>query len=653
MITPDTVSKIFETARIDEVVGEFVKLRRRGVNLIGLCPFHDEKTPSFSVSPTKGIFKCFGCGKGGNSVNFLMEHEHFTYPEALRYLAKKYNIEIEEKVLTEEDKQEQSEKEALFLLSSFAQTYFHETLLQSEEGRAIGLSYFKERGFTNEAIVKFGLGYCPGKWDQFTSHALKNGYKKDYLLKTSLSKSKDHELYDTFRGRIMFPIHNLSGRILGFGGRTLSSDPKKPKYINSAESEIYKKSKILYGIYFAKSSIVSNDNCFITEGYTDVISLHQAGIENVVASSGTSLTVDQIRLIRRYTNNITLLFDGDPAGVKAAFRGIDLILEQGLNVKIVLFPEGEDPDSFSRNNRPADVIKFVEENAYDFISFKADLLLEETGDDPVKKAGLIKEIASTIALVPDNIARSLYIQKCSNLLNIEENLLFAEINKTRRQKFQKERQKQSAEDTEMPATTAFDEQKKDVGALPGESTEFKEKELIRIMLAYGSKDIMLDAVNEDNRPVTVPYNVLKILIEDIESEGLDFETDDCKKIFDELKKAHFDKAELNEQFFFNHDDQKVRQLAVELLTTPYNLSQNWENKQNITVVTEEENLKKIVFEVLYNFKMLKLSKMISENQEKLKKEQDQEKVNSYMIKDKELKEKRSYFANELSRVVLK
>ncbi len=517
MIAPDTVSKIFEAARIDEVIGEFVKLKRRGVNLVGLCPFHDEKTPSFSVSPARGIYKCFGCGKGGNAVNFLMEHEHFTYPEALRYLAGKYNINIEEKELTEEDKKEQSEKEALFLLSSFAQKYFHKTLIESEEGKSIGLTYLKERGFSMEIITGFGLGYCPSKWDEFTRHALNSGYKKEYLIKTSLSKSKDHELYDTFRGRVIFPVHNLSGRILGFGARILSSDPKKPKYINSAESEIYKKSKILYGIYFSKSSIISCDNCYITEGYTDVISLHQAGIENVVASSGTSLTTDQIRLIKRYTNNITLLFDSDTAGVKAAFRSIDLVLEQGLNVKIVLFPESEDPDSFSRNNRPADVKKFLNEKSDDFISFKTNLLLQKTGDDPVKKAGLIKEIASTIALIPDNIARSLYIQKCSNLMNIEEKWLFAEINKIRRQKFYKERSRKSAEESEVPGSAFFDEQKKDIELQPVDYAEFKEKELIRIMLAYGHKDIMLDAINEDNRPVKVQFNILKIFVEDIES----------------------------------------------------------------------------------------------------------------------------------------
>ncbi len=653
MITPDTVSKIFETARIDEVVGEFVKLKRRGVNLVGLCPFHDEKTPSFSVSPARGIYKCFGCGKGGNAVNFLMEHEHFTYPEALRYLAKKYNIEIEEKELSEEDKKEQSEKETLFLLSSFAQKYFHETLIQSEEGKAIGLTYFKERGFSKEIIIKFGLGYCPAKWDHFTRHALNNGYKKEHLTKTSLSKSKDHQLYDTFRGRIVFPVHNLSGRVLGFGARILTSDPKKPKYINSAESEIYKKSKILYGIYFAKSSIISSDNCYITEGYTDVISLHQAGIENVVASSGTSLTVDQIRLIRRYTNNITLLFDGDPAGVKAAFRGVDLVLEQGLNVKIVLFAEGEDPDSFCRNNRPADIKKFVDENSYDFISFKTNLLLEETGNDPVKKAGLIKEIASTIALIPDNIARTLYIQKCSKLMNIEEKWLFAEINKIRRQKFHKERLKKSAEEAELPRSALPDEQKKDVELQPADSVEFKEKELIRVMLAYGHKDIMLDAVNEDNRPVVVPFNVLRVLVEDIESEGLVLETPVCRKIFEELKSVYYNQKELNEQLFFNHDDDKIRKLAVELLTTPYSLSENWENKKRISVSTEEDNLKKTVFDVLYNFKLLKLDKMIQENLEKQNNEEDPVKKMEYQKIFKNLKEKRNHFDRELGRVVIK
>ncbi len=654
MITPDTVAKIFDVVRVEEVVGEFVKLRRAGSNLKGLCPFHNEKTPSFSVSTARGIYKCFGCGKGGNAVNFIMEHEHFTYPEALRYLADKYNIDIEEKELSEEMKQEQSEKESLFLLVSFAQKYFYNTLLQTEEGKSIGLTYFKERGYNETTIEAFGLGYCPSKWDDFSRYALKNGYKKDHLLKTSLAKSKDHELYDTFRGRVIFPIHNLSGRVLGFGARILTSDPKKPKYINSAESDIYQKSKILYGIYFAKSSIISNDNCYITEGYTDVISLHQSGIENVVASSGTSLTVDQIKLIKRYTNNITLLFDGDPAGIKAAFRGVDLILEEGLNVKIVLFPGGEDPDTFSRNNRPAVVKEFINDNATDFITLKTNLLLKETENDPIKKAGLVKQIASTIALVPDNIARTLYIQKCSNMMNVDEKLMFAEINKLRREKlYKKERSNQSAEQTNENIIDNNDEQIKGIDLKTSDSFELKEKELLRIILAYGNKDIMLDAVNEDKRPVVVPYNVLKLVVDDIVSDGLNFQDPVCQKVFEELKNSVYNQKPLSEQYFFNHDDEEVRQLTIDILSTPYGLSKNWETKHKIIVANEEDNLKTIIFEVLYDYKMQKLDKMILENQENLHKEEDEEKMTEHIKTDKKLKEKRGYFAKELSRVVLK
>ncbi len=651
MITQDTISKIFDAAKVDEVIGDFVKLRRRGTNLLGLCPFHDEKTPSFSVSPSKGIFKCFGCGKGGNAVNFLMEHEHYTYPEALRYLAKKYNIEIEEKELTEEDKKEESEKDALFLLNSFAQKYFHEKLLESEEGKAIGITYFKERGYDKETIIKFGLGYNPGKWDDFARYALNNGYKKDHLLKSSLAKSKDSQLYDTFRGRVIFPIQNISGRILGFGARTLSSEKKIPKYINSAESEIYKKSKILYGIFFAKSSIVSNDNCYISEGYTDVISLHQAGIENVVASSGTSLTKEQIKLISRYTNNVTLLFDGDPAGIKAAFRGIDLILEEGLNVKIVLFPEGEDPDNYCRNHRAAEVKEFIENNAHDFITFKTNLLLEETGHDPVKKAGLIKEIANSIALIPDNIARSIYIQKCSTLLEIEEKLLYAEINKIRKHKFfkkQQERTQQQNIPEETTETKQFDNE-----IVSENSVEIKEKELVRIMLAYGDKDIMLDAVNEDNKPVVVPYNVRKIIVEDIENDNIELENTVCNKIFKELKEANDKNEILSEKHFFNHEDEEIKQLTIDLLSSKYNLSKKWESRHNIIVSNEEELLKKIVFEVLYDFKMQKLDKMILDNQKKMKEEAAEESKIEYLKTDKSLKDKRSYFARELSRIVIK
>lgn len=420
MITRETIDNIISAAKIEEVIGDFISLRRRGVNLLGLCPFHNEKTPSFTVSPVKGIYKCFGCGKAGNAVGFIMEHEHLTYPEALKYLAKKYQIEIEEEARTPEQIQEISEKESLINLNEFARKYFSESLFGTDDGKAVGQPYFRERDIREDIMLKFQLGFSPNPWNAFSEHALKEGYKKEFLLKTGLSLEKDGKLYDRFHSRVIFPIHSASGRVIGFGGRILTSDKNRPKYVNSPESEIYNKSKTLYGIYFARNAIATKDNCYLVEGYTDVISLHQAGIENVVASSGTSLTTDQVRMILRYTPNITILYDGDPAGIKASFRGIDMVLEQGMNVKIVLFPDNEDPDSFTRKNHPSEVEKFITSNALNFISFKTRLLLGETKNDPVKKAGLIKDIVSSIGLIPDTITRTLFVRECADMMSVPE-----------------------------------------------------------------------------------------------------------------------------------------------------------------------------------------------------------------------------------------
>ncbi|HSV87659.1 MAG TPA: DNA primase, partial [Bacteroidales bacterium] len=509
MITPETIGKILDATRVEEVVGEFVRLKKRGVNLIGLCPFHNEKTPSFNVSPVRGIYKCFGCGKGGNAVNFLMEHEHYTYPEALKYLASKYSIEIEEKTPTPEQVQEQDAKESLFTLTAFAQKYFEETLHNHEEGKAIALTYLKERGVLPETIKKFGIGYCPDQWDVFTRHATKNGYKKDYLLKTSLSKEKDQQYFDTFRGRIMFPVHNLSGRVLGFGGRILTNDKNKPKYLNTAESEIYHKSKILYGLFYAKNAIARADNCYLVEGYTDVISMHQAGVENVIASSGTSLTTDQIRLIRRYTTNITLLFDGDPAGIKAAFRGIDMILEEGLNVRLVLFPEGEDPDSYARNHRPLEVQQFIQNNTDDFISFKTKILLDETKNDPIRKAGLIKEIAQTISLIPEPITRSLYSKKCSGLMQVDERLLIDEINKQVRLKYTRQAKETLTETLDATSYEASPQSQPEIV-----TNGHHEKEVIRMLLLYAGNMVEFEGMDESGKPTTVSVRLLNFVVDD-------------------------------------------------------------------------------------------------------------------------------------------
>ncbi|MEE3226394.1 MAG: DNA primase, partial [Bacteroidota bacterium] len=424
MISKTTIDAVFETARVEEVIGDFVQLKKSGSNFKGLSPFSDERTPSFMVSPVKQIWKDFSSGKGGNAVAFLMEHEHFTYPEAIKYLAKKSNIEVEETEQTDEQKEQANERESMYVVSEFARDYFHKTLLNSEQGKAIGLSYFKERGFTEETIEKFQLGYSPDVWDAFTSEAIRKGYKLEYLEKTGLTIVKEEKQFDRFKGRVMFPIHSLSGRVLGFGGRILTNEKKAAKYLNSPESEIYHKSKVLYGIYYAKQAIAKEDNCYLVEGYTDVIQLHQLGIENVVSSSGTALTPEQIRLINRLTPNITVLFDGDAAGQRASLRGIDLILEQGMNVKVCSFPEGEDPDSFSKSHTLTEVEDFLKENAKDFIQYKASLLVKEAQGDPIKKAGLVRDMVESIAKIPDVIKREIYVQECARIMDIKEDVLF-------------------------------------------------------------------------------------------------------------------------------------------------------------------------------------------------------------------------------------
>jgi DNA primase len=427
LISKATIDTVFETARVEEVIGDFVQLKRAGSNFKGLSPFSDERSPSFMVSPVKQIWKDFSSGKGGNSVAFLMEHEHFTYPEAIRYLAKKYNIEIEETVQSDEEKANTDVRESMYLVSEFAKNYFQDALLNTEEGKAIGYSYFKERGFTNETIKKFSLGYSPEAWDAFTKEALGKGYKLEYLESTGLTIPRDDRPFDRFKGRVMFPIQSMSGRVLGFGGRILTNDKKAAKYLNSPESDIYHKSKVLYGIYQAKQAIAKQNNCFLVEGYTDVIQFNQTGIENVVSSSGTALTPDQIRLINRLTKNVTVLFDGDAAGLRASIRGIDLILEEGMNVRVCEFPDGEDPDSFAKKRPYEDLVVYLEENAKDFIQFKASLLMKDAKNDPIKKAELIRDIVTSISKIPDRIQREIYIQECSRIMDISEQVLLSTL----------------------------------------------------------------------------------------------------------------------------------------------------------------------------------------------------------------------------------
>ncbi len=602
MINPNTIQTIFETARIEEVVGDFVTLKKRGANYLGLCPFHNEKTPSFSVSPSKGIYKCFGCGKAGNAVGFIMEHEHYSYPESLRYLAKKYGIEIEEEEVTEEMQQQLDEKESMLALNSFISEYFRKNLFEKSEGKSVGLSYLKERDYRESTIQKFELGYAIDSWEDYSKHALANGYKKEVLVGTGLGIEKDEKIFDRFRGRVMFPIHNLTGRVIGFGGRILSSEKSKAKYLNSPESDIYNKSKVLYGIYFARNAIAKQNKCYLVEGYTDVISLHQAGIENVVSSSGTSLTVDQIKLISRYTPNITILFDGDPAGIKASFRGIDLILEQGMNVKIVLFPEGEDPDSYARSHTTGETETFISNSAVDFIKFKTNLLKEETEGDPTGRASLIKDIIQTISIIPDGIVRSEYIKECSILLDTREQTLMNELNKLLRNKYSKQ---VNIPKEVIPEGEVIDNRYKQVDVDPLDIS-YLEHGLARLLIMFG--DEMVKVSTEENEEHEI--SISEFIISDLENDGLSFENEMCKQIASEIKSARERGEILTSTSFTNHSDPKMSALAIELITTPYELSEKWEQNK-IFVKKEEDDVFGLALSSLMSFKSRLISKKLN------------------------------------------
>jgi DNA primase len=533
LISKSTIEQVFETARVEEVIGDFVNLKKSGSNFKGLSPFSDERSPSFMVSPVKQIWKDFSSGKGGNAVTFLMEHEHFTYPEAIKYLAKKYNIEIEETEQTNEQKEEANERESLYLVNEFANTYFQNILHKTDQGKAIGLSYFKERGFTNDTIKTYNLGYSLDEWQAFTDEALGKGYQLEFLEKTGLTIVKEDKRFDRFKGRVMFPIHSMSGRILGFGGRILAADKKAAKYLNSPESEVYHKSKVLYGLFHAKQSIAKEDNCFLVEGYTDVIQFHQTGIKNVVASSGTALTPEQIRLINRLTKNITVLFDGDAAGIRASIRGIDLILEQGLNVKVVMFPNGEDPDSFAKQNTLEELSSYLEDNSKDFIQFKAALLVEEANNDPIKKAETIREIVNSISKIPDPIKREIYIQECSRIMDISEDVLFstlAQINKKERSDANKE----------------YKEEQKAFNVIKHEQPKVKvdlqyvlERKIIEILLLYGNEtedfeDLVLKESETGDlqlEPVVHKAKVFEKVYLDLQEDEMQFSDEKFKSLY--------------------------------------------------------------------------------------------------------------------------
>ena len=627
MISRETIDKVFETARVEEVIGDFVQLKRAGSNYKGLSPFSDERSPSFMVSPVKQIWKDFSSGKGGSVVTFLMEHEHFTYPEAIRFLANKYNIEIEETETSQEDKIEANEKESMYLVSEFAKTYFQETLLNSEEGKAIGLTYFKERGFTNQTIAKFGLGYSPETWDAFSKEALSKGYQLEFLEKVGLTITReDGKHFDRFKGRVMFPIQSLSGRNLGFGGRILTNDKKAAKYLNSPESEIYHKSKVLYGIFHAKQAIAKQNNCYLVEGYTDVIQLHQAGIENVVASSGTALTPDQIRLINRLTKNITVLFDGDAAGLRASIRGIDLILEEGMNVKVCTFPDGDDPDSFARKNSYDDLVFYLENNAKDFIQFKASLLMNEAQNDPIKKADLIRDMVVSISKIPDRIKREVYIQECARIMDISEqvlqNTLAQLVQKDISEAGKKLKQEQKA----------FEVVKDDIQVSRDrvDIVYELERKIIEMLLLYGS----LEADFED---YILKANEEGVMIEEKEIKS--------SKVFERIYLSlHEDEVELanpmfkeiyndliayyNQNEYFNIEHY-LMQLSPEhsemvtdiLMLEEKELLHNWETKQ-IYVKKKTENVGQYVSETIISLREYLINKLIMDMMNNFTKEEE-------------------------------
>lgn len=649
LIPQNTIRLILESARIEEVVGEFVQLRKRGSNFVGLCPFHDEKTPSFSVSATKGIFKCFGCGKAGNSVNFIMEHEHYTYPEALRYLAKKYGITIEEQEPTPEEAEKAGEIESLYNLNSFARDYFVKTLHETEDGKALALSYLKEREFKPSVIEKFQLGFCLPAWEGFTHYARGQGYEEDILVKSGLSIKKESRVYDRFRGRVMFPIHNLTGRVVGFGGRILTSDPNLPKYVNSPESEIYNKSKVLYGLYFSRTEIANTGNCYLVEGYTDVISLYQAGIRNVVASSGTSLTQDQIKLIRRYAPTITILYDGDEAGLKASFRGIDMILEQGMNVKIVMFPEGEDPDSFVRKNRLSEVEDFLNKERKDFLEYKTSILLKESGSDPIRKAEVIREIILSISLIPDAITRSLYIRECSVKMDVAEQTLMNELNKRLREKFRKIIKSEG--DTYVPEfRDPLVEQQQEIDIT---DTEYQEKDIVRIMLLYGDRDIVFEKTDDSGlHKEKIAINVATFIVDDLVSDGITIKNPVYVKIF----KLFADYLEENKkppsfEFFRDHPDIIISKTSADITNTPYEISPHWEDWLRIRTSAEWDKMRELVVNEVLGLKSKRVLVQLENLQKELQEAENEDTQLILLERIREMKRISIQINDQLSRVI--
>ncbi len=639
MIDQITIERIQSAAQIADVVSDFVTLRKRGINYVGLCPFHEDKTPSFYISPAKNICKCFACGEGGTPVHFIMKHEQLSYTDALKYLAKKYNIEVKEKELTEEQKQVQDDRESMFIINNFAQKTFESNLFENLEGKSVGLSYFRERGFREDIIRKFHLGYALEQKDGFTQQALKSGYKKIYLEKTGLTiVGENNYMADRFRGRVIFPVHTLSGKVVAFGGRILKKDEKTAKYVNSPESEIYHKGNELYGIYFARQAMVKHDRCFLVEGYTDVISMHQAGIENVVASSGTALTLGQIRLIHRFTNNITVLYDGDAAGIKAALRGINLLLEEGMNIKVVLLPEGEDPDSFARKQNASSFIEFIKNNETDFVRFKTNLLMKEAGNDPIQKAHLINEIVDTISIIPIEITRLVYVKECSKILDTDERALLRAIAKKRKETFEKNdpaNNRISSEETVIESNSSSRLPKDFEGNAFSNSIYPLDKfelGILRYCIRYGEQ--VLDYIENEEDNTRIPVTVIEYVYQDLLQDEIFFENPLYKEILEEAMSLYKQPEFVAERYFLNHPNPKISQLAVMLVSDKYTLSKVHSKFQKIE--DESERLITLVPREVLNYKDAILKRQMDNLNLKIKKAQEDNDIEQMTSLMKEL-----------------
>ncbi len=643
MIDQATIERIIDAAHISDVVSEFVTLKKRGVNQLGLCPFHNEKTPSFTVSPAKGIFKCFGCGKGGNAVNFIMELEQLSYPDALRWLAKKFHIEIEEKEETQQEKALKDERESMMIVSAFAQKYFSRFLLKENEGRTIGLSYIRERGIRDDIITKFELGYCPDGKDTFTQAAQREGYKMEFLEKTGLTIKRDDWVRDRFGGRVIFPVHNVAGRVIAFGGRTLTNDKKVAKYLNSPESEIYHKGRTLYGIYQAKRQMTVQDKCYLVEGYTDVLSFHMAGIENVVASSGTSLTIDQIRLIRRFTPNITIVYDGDDAGIKASLRGIDMVLEEGINVKVLPLPRGEDPDTFARSMSASQLAEYIKANETDFIKFKTQLLMGTVENDPVSKARLINEIVRSISVIPDNITRTVYIKECSRLMDVQEEVLYTEIRKIQNKQSEDQTRKEIQE-LQVQAAKPKTQPTEKKQANPFET---EEREILRILMKYFHQEVF--EIEDEETQQTHTYTVGVYALSELQSDGLVSVNPTVRAIL-EIMEENLDNKDFDPiKHFTQYPDNDISQYASNLLAEKYIESKRW-SKSGAFIESESELLYLLVPKLIQEYKLKNVKVLLKKLEHQINeasKSNETEQMMEYMTQFQNLKKVMKALAEQL------